>query len=127
LCVHWHSPVRRFFLSDEEKRREISSLLYEWSENQRELKQWRVKAKRISDALAWVAGALRHRPEDLVFPGDSMSIARVQRHEMPISDGDASDLNLEAVKIIRDAIRTLEDRKVELAELMKAFNLPVDQ
>ncbi len=106
-------------MSEDAQREEKKELLLKWKENEQELARQKVVASRMADVLSHVARMLRSEPTKLVFSDDSTPMQYVGA---PIIT-DARDLDLPAIKKVRDALRGLEERQRDLKPQMATFGL----
>ncbi len=110
-------------MTEDAQREEKKNLLFEWTENEQKLERQRAVAAHIADVLFHVASKLRSEPDKLIFSGDSTPMHYMSRELIT----EARGLDLAAIREVRDAIRTLQDRQRDLKPRMVAFGLKVPE
>lgn len=115
LC---YSSAGRYYMTEDEIRKEEGETLLEWAENQREIKRRRSVALKMYQALFDATQAVQF-PERIQFPEEEPDKRYAPAHILKSLDG----LDVKAIRESRDAIRALLDQQEILKQRKAGFKL----
>jgi hypothetical protein len=98
-------------MGEEELKKEKMQVLYDYEETTKQLDARRAQAARMSEGLHGISEALKHHPENLFFPGDSVPLEFASK---PATSPES--LDADKIREICSAIRELNRRQTELSE-----------